>query len=76
MFTDPVTSTETAIAFMRSLHENGLLYHPEESAWSSLDRQGLKFEVLIMIQHNMVRCFAYLDDPCETAIQVSVCCND
>lgn len=63
-----VNSRDTAESFLRALSDAGLLYHPEESAYASLDHHGLPQCDLNRINANMAACHAYLPDPCETAL--------
>ncbi len=63
-----VNSAETAAAFLASLHLCGLLFHPEENPFDCLQGHALGSPVLGRINDNMAACFAYLPDPCETAL--------
>jgi hypothetical protein len=65
-----VTSKETAESFLAELHKRRLLYHPEESAFDCLNNSGIGKAFLLQIERNMKRCFEYLPDPCETALQL------
>lgn len=70
-YLDAVNSARTAKAFLRSLHDSGLLYHPEESAKDCLNWHELPDSTLTCIEQNMKACFKYLADPCEIAVEVS-----
>lgn len=74
-YLDRVDSAESAIAFLRSLHDHGLLYHPEESALESLQSHKLAPWAIAQIERNMKRCFDYLADPCETALEIMAPCD-
>jgi hypothetical protein len=63
-----VNSPETAKAFLTALHDHGLLYHPEESAFDSLTSHNIGKAFLGQIDRNMKACFQYLADPCEFAL--------
>ena len=65
-----VDSAEKAIEFLKSLHEHGLLYHPEESAAACLAQHGIVRTYLAQIDRNMKRCFNFLQDPCDTALKI------
>jgi hypothetical protein len=65
-----VTSKETAESFLVDLQKQGNLYHPEDSAFDCLCNAGLSYDALVVIDRNMKRCFDYLPDPCETALQL------
>ena len=66
----PVTSSDTATAFLRALNGAGLMYHPEESAYECLEHHKLGSMALNRINFNMAQCFAFLPDPCETALDI------
>lgn len=68
--TTPV-NCETAIQFMRELQDNGLAYHPEDSAVDCLSHHGLSAEVLQQIDANTKACFDVLPDPCAVAVALT-----
>lgn len=65
-----VDSAESARAFFVALHDHGLLFHPEDSAADCLSHHGLAGWAIDQIERNRVRCFTYLPDPCEVALEI------
>ena len=65
-----VDSAETATAFLQSLQDYGLMYHPEESAHDSLTHSRLAPWAIGQIDRNMKATFRFLPDPCETALSI------
>jgi hypothetical protein len=63
-----VNDAASACRFLESLHAEGLLYHPEEDAADCLRHHDLGTMAINHIRANMAACFAYLPDPCETAL--------
>ena len=66
-----VNSAPSAVAFLSALHEAGLAFHPDENPFDCLRPHGLPTVDLLTINANMAACFAYLPDPCETALQIA-----
>lgn len=69
-FTMPTDST-SSIMFLMELHEKGLLYHPEENAFDSLQQHDLPVRILEEIDMKMRAIFQYLVDPCAVALDVT-----
>ncbi len=65
-----VNSADTAKAFLAALHDAGLLFHPDESAFDCLLHHDLPKCNLMTINCNMAACFQYLPDPCETSLHL------
>lgn len=65
-----VTDRESAIAFLESLADCGLLFHPDDSAADCLQHHRLAAWSLEQIQRNMNRARAILPDICETALAI------
>ena len=70
-YLEPVTDAESAMAFLRALHVNGLLYHPEEDAAGCLTLHDLPLETVSAIEANMTQTWQFLLDPCETALRIA-----
>ncbi len=66
----PVNSADTANAFLSALHTLGLLFHPEDDPFDCLAHHNLPKADIMAINSNMAACFAYLPDPCESALDL------
>jgi hypothetical protein len=67
----PVDSPEGAVAFLTYLHQQGLMYHPEDNAYDCLwGDYNLDYETLGDINDGMTACFTHLSDPCEVALTI------
>lgn len=66
-----VDSPEGAVAFLNYLYQQGLMYHPEDSAYDCLwGDYNLDYETLGDINDEMTACFIHLSDPCEVALTI------
>lgn len=70
-FKTPITSLDEAHAHLRRLHEDGLLYHPDDSAATIVKQDGgfLFDNVEVMyLNQRMAEVFSFDPDPCAFII--------
>ena len=66
-FKVPLTSLEAAHAYLRKLHEDGLLYHPDDDASTIVNRGGTHIFTAVESVHlnqRMAEVFSFDPDPC------------
>ena len=71
-FTTPIMSLKGAHAYLRRLHEDGLLYHPDDDASTIVRPDGRYLfvtEDVIHLNQRMAEVFSFDPDPCAFIIE-------
>lgn len=74
LFSTPIRSQSDAEGFIFQLIQQGLSFHPEDDAQdiirSGTDQPLFNPEDAVLINQRREELFEYLDDPCETMLEM------
>jgi hypothetical protein len=72
-FLDPIKSESDAEGFFFCLHQDGLLFHPEDDPFDVVNKNGRVFtdSEAHAIRQRLDEIYQFMDDPCEYALSLT-----
>lgn len=72
-FLDPIKSESDAQGFFFCLHQDGLLFHPEDDPANVINAQGQLFnpEEAKALMQRIDEIYEFMDDPCEFILSMT-----
>jgi len=72
-FLDPITKTQDAESFFFCLHQDGLLFHPEDDPAIVINDQGQLFndDEVRALRQRIDEAYEFMDDPCDFILSMT-----